>query len=152
MVVIIPHERGLGAFLQISGAGSALHCVPGSGWHVPSKQFQWLALVIWVSYPLKLPAPWGSSHLLQTYSPCYPESWKVVLLRGKVRLLFGEPPKSVAFLSVSPKPTKKWEGTSIARCWTSKKAVLRAQDAWGMNCCPHLKKKVDPIWMMKLLR
>ena len=32
--------------------------------------------------PLNTPSP-GEVNLLQTYSPCYPKSWKVVFLRGK---------------------------------------------------------------------
>ena len=32
--------------------------------------------------PLKTPSP-GEVNLLQTYSPCYPKSLKVVFLRGK---------------------------------------------------------------------
>ena len=51
-------------------------CSPSFGASKCPNDPAWRELKQWGLWgcPLRLQSPWGSSHLLQTYSPCYPKS------------------------------------------------------------------------------
>ena len=75
--------------------------------------------VIFLLTPLKLQATWGSSHLFQTYSPCYPQKVEksFVLLRGK-------------FYS-SPAPLRN-QSVETSRCLY---VTGESSETWGLRWC-----------------